>query len=101
MKLTSELLLEQLLSQFLPGFDHERDALGAPLLEPRLHPIGRAGFTINAMNGTPVLGAPSHRRASRQLIRSTAMCWSIADGQHDHADQVVDHGKNGQLLQHA
>jgi hypothetical protein len=42
-KLTFELLLEQLLSQFLPGFDHEREALGAPLLDPRLHTIGTCG----------------------------------------------------------
>src|SRR5262249_27327730 len=29
--------------------------------------------------GILVLGAPSHRRAFRKLIRSTAMCWSLAD----------------------
>jgi hypothetical protein len=40
MKLTSDLLLEPLLSQFLPGFEHEREALGAPLLDPRFHPRG-------------------------------------------------------------
>jgi hypothetical protein len=39
MKLTSEFLLYQLLTQFLPGFDHQRDALGPPLLDARLHPM--------------------------------------------------------------
>jgi hypothetical protein len=39
MKLTSELLLYQRLSQFLPGLDHEREALGPPLLDARLHPM--------------------------------------------------------------
>jgi hypothetical protein len=43
MKLTSELLLEQRLTQFLPGFDHQREALGAPLLDARLHPMGASG----------------------------------------------------------
>jgi hypothetical protein len=39
-KLTSELLLEQLLTQFLPGLDHQWEAFGAPLLDARLHPMG-------------------------------------------------------------
>jgi hypothetical protein len=37
MKLASELLLEQLLTQCLPGFDQQREALGAPFLDARLH----------------------------------------------------------------
>jgi hypothetical protein len=43
MKLTSELWLDQLLTQFLPGFDHEREALGPPLLDARLHPMRADG----------------------------------------------------------
>jgi hypothetical protein len=43
MKLTSELWLYPLLTSFLPGCAHEREALGAPLLDPRLHPIGAYG----------------------------------------------------------
>jgi hypothetical protein len=43
MKLTSDLLLHQLLTQFLSGFDHEREALGAPLLDARLHPMRADG----------------------------------------------------------
>src|SRR5882724_5656726 len=39
-KLASELLLYELLTQCLPGFDHERKALGPPLLDTRLHPMG-------------------------------------------------------------
>jgi hypothetical protein len=33
-------LLEQLLTQFLPGLDHQWEAFGAPLLDARLHPMG-------------------------------------------------------------
>ena len=40
MKLTSELLLYQLLTQLLPGFDHEREALGAPLLDTQFRTMG-------------------------------------------------------------
>ena len=44
MKLTSELLLYQLLTQFLPGFDHERETFGSPLLDARLHPMRSDGM---------------------------------------------------------
>ena len=37
MKLASERLLDQLLAQLLSGFNHQREALGSPLLDPRLH----------------------------------------------------------------
>jgi hypothetical protein len=43
MKLGSDLLVYQLLTQYVPGFEHEREALGAPLLDPRLHPMGAEG----------------------------------------------------------
>ena len=39
-KLTLEFLLYQLPPQFLPGCDHEREALGSPLPDARLHPMG-------------------------------------------------------------
>ncbi len=39
-KLASELLLDQLPAQFLSGFNHQGEALGSPLLDPRLHTIG-------------------------------------------------------------
>jgi hypothetical protein len=39
-KLTLEFLLYQLLTQCLPGFNHKRKALGPPLLDARLHPMG-------------------------------------------------------------
>jgi hypothetical protein len=45
MKLASECIQDQLLTQFLPGFNHERDTLGSPLLDARLHPMG--AFRIN------------------------------------------------------
>jgi hypothetical protein len=42
-KFASELLLYQLLTQFLPGFDQKGEALGPPLLDARLHPMGAHG----------------------------------------------------------
>jgi hypothetical protein len=48
MKLTSTLLLYQLLTQYVPGCDHEREALGAPFLDARLHPMGADGINDQA-----------------------------------------------------
>ena len=42
-KLASELLLDHLLTQFLPGFDHQREALGSPFLDARLHSMRSDG----------------------------------------------------------
>jgi hypothetical protein len=40
MKLAFELLLDQLLAQYLPGFEHQGETLGPPLLNARRHPMG-------------------------------------------------------------
>jgi hypothetical protein len=42
-QLTSRLLLEQLLAQCLPGFDHQGETLGPPLLDARLHAMRSDG----------------------------------------------------------
>jgi hypothetical protein len=42
-KLASERLLDQLPAQLLSGFNHQGEALGSPLLDPRLHTIGARG----------------------------------------------------------
>jgi hypothetical protein len=39
---------------------------------------GRTGLMSKAPHGTPVLGALSHRRASKQLLRSTPMRRRVA-----------------------
>jgi hypothetical protein len=43
MKLASELLLDQLLTQFLPGFDHQRETLGPPFLDAWLYSMRSDG----------------------------------------------------------
>jgi hypothetical protein len=43
MKLASARLVEQLLTQFLPGLDHEGEGLGSPFLDPRLHSMRSTG----------------------------------------------------------
>jgi hypothetical protein len=42
-KLASKLLVYQLLTQFLPGFDHKREALGPPFLDTRLYAMRSDG----------------------------------------------------------
>ena len=44
MKLASERLLYHLLTQFLPGFDHQGEWLGSPLLDTRLLPARADGL---------------------------------------------------------
>jgi hypothetical protein len=44
MKLTPERVLYQLLTQLLPGCDHQREALGAPLLDTGLYPMRSEGI---------------------------------------------------------
>jgi hypothetical protein len=43
-KLASEFLLKQLLTQFLPGFDHKWETLGPPFLDARLYPMRSDGI---------------------------------------------------------
>lgn len=39
-RLAADSLRHQLLTQFVPGFDHQWEALGSPLLHARFHPMG-------------------------------------------------------------
>jgi hypothetical protein len=43
MKLASDLILDQLLTEFLPGLDHEGETLGPPFLDTRLHAMRSDG----------------------------------------------------------
>jgi hypothetical protein len=47
-KLAPERLPYQLLSQFLPGFEHQGEGLGPPLLDARFHPIRTHGVDAQA-----------------------------------------------------
>src|SRR2546430_8299776 len=42
-KLASERLLDQLLAQCLPGFDHKWETLGPPFLDARFYPMRSDG----------------------------------------------------------
>ena len=44
MKLSLKFSLYQLLTQCLPGFHHQGETLGPPLLDARLHPMGADGI---------------------------------------------------------
>jgi hypothetical protein len=52
-KLASELLLDQLLTQFLPGFDHQREALGPPFLDARFHAMRSDGVDAQRASWDP------------------------------------------------
>jgi hypothetical protein len=99
MKLASKLLLDQLLTQCLPGFDHQREALGPPLLDARLHAMRSDGVDEQRASWEP--GARRAQPAER--IQKTAPLHAhvleYGGVPHDHADSVVDDGKGGQFLQ--
>ena len=53
MKLASEFLLKQLLTQFLPGFDHQWETLGPPFLDARLYPMRSDGVDDQCASWDP------------------------------------------------
>src|SRR5262245_9813544 len=101
MKLASELLLYELLTQCLPGLDHERNTLGPPLLDPRLPPTGacrihhqRHEWHARTWRAAPAQGI----KAADPLHPGVLAC---RRGPHDHAYEVVDEGEHHPLRQHA
>src|SRR5262245_61655386 len=77
MKLTSELLLQQRLTQFLPGCDPPREALGAPLLEARLHPRGASGVHDQRHSWAASAGraAPPQRLQTADPLHGAMLKW--------------------------
>jgi hypothetical protein len=53
MKIASERLLDQRPAQFLSGFNHEREALGSPLFDPRLCPMRADGIDAQGPSRDP------------------------------------------------
>jgi hypothetical protein len=60
-KLTLGFLVYQLPTQFLWGCDHERKALGSPLPDARLHPMGAYGVHDQRHKGSAMPGALSQQ----------------------------------------
>jgi hypothetical protein len=100
-KLASERLLDQLSAQFLSGFNHQGEALGSPLLDPRLHTIGacRVHDQRDEWHAGTWCAEPPQRIEAADPLHGAVLAYGGVP--HDHADQGVDHGTDGQLLQHA
>jgi hypothetical protein len=101
MKLAAALVLDQLPAQFVPGFDHEGKALRAPLLDPRLHPMGACGVHDQRYSwhaGTWCAEPPQRIQEADPLHVAVLEHGRVP---RDHADEVVDEGKDGSFLQHA
>ena len=65
MKLATECSLDQLLTQFVPRCDHQRERLGSSLLDARLHPMRsggvdeqRSSWYLGARRAEPSQGLP-------------------------------------------
>ncbi len=99
MKLGSDLLVYQLLTQCLPGFDHQREALGSPLLDPRLHAMRSDGVDDQRSSWDP--GArraqPAERLQKTDPLHAKVVAYGGAP--HDHADEGIDDGKGNQFRQ--
>jgi hypothetical protein len=101
MKLTLEFLLYQLLTQCLPGFNHKRKALGPPLLDARLHPMGanRDNHQRHSWHASTWRAEPPEG-----IQEADPLHGGVLEGRrlpHDQTHEVVDDGENHQLLQHA
>ena len=75
MKLTSELLLDQLLTQYVSGFDHQGEGLGSSLPDARLHPMRSGGVDeprssryLGARRAEPAQGIPKADPFHRNLL---------------------------------
>jgi hypothetical protein len=99
MKLTSDFLLYQLLTQSLPGCDHEGEALGPPLLDARLHARRSDGVDDQPAERYPAARGAEPPERIQEADPLYADVLAHGGVPHDHADQVVDHGKDGQFLQ--
>jgi hypothetical protein len=101
MKLAAQCWLDQLLTQFVPRFDHDGEGLGAALLDARLQAM--------RSDGVDTQGSSWHPRARRaeppEGIEKTDPLHNevLKDGRlaHDPPDQVVDESQDSQGLQHA
>jgi hypothetical protein len=100
-KLASDLLVYQLLTQCLPGFDHQREALGSPLLDARLHPMGADGVHDQRSEWHASMWRtepPQRVEEADPLHADTLQGGGVP---HDQADQVINDGKHRQFFQHA
>ena len=101
MKLAPECVLDQLPAQCLSGLNHPWAALGSPLLDPRLPPIGACGVHAQRYEGhagTWRAAPPPRSEAADPLHGDVSEGGGVP---HDQADPGVPEGQDGQLLQHA
>jgi hypothetical protein len=94
LKLTSGLILHYLLTQCLPGFDHQREGLGSSLLDAWLHTMRSGGVDEERSSrdrgvrrAEPPQGIEKADPFHRDLLEPGCLA-------HDHADQVVDDGEH-------
>jgi hypothetical protein len=89
------------LTQFLPGFDHQREALGPPFFDARLHAMQSDGVddprASRAPGARPAEPPPRIQNAEPRH----ADVWAHGGWAQDHTAQVINDGQDGQFLQHA
>ena len=101
LKLASEPLLDPLLAQFLPGCEHERGALGAPLLDAGLPPMGAYGVheQRHAWSASVWRAEPPQGIEDADPLRGEVL--ACRRWPHDQTHEMVDDGQGGHLLRHS
>jgi hypothetical protein len=99
MKLTSELLLDQLLTQYVSGCDHAWEALGPPLLDARLHPMGARRVDDQRRSRHTSTGRTEPAQGIQEADPLHGDVLAPGGVPHDHADGGVDDGQDGQFRQ--
>jgi hypothetical protein len=99
MKLASELVLDPLLTQVLPGLAHQGDTREPPFLDARRHARRSDGVDDPRASWAP--GARRAQPAERIQNTDPRHAHGLESGgvPHDQADEVVDEGNGGQFLQ--
>jgi hypothetical protein len=101
MKLTSEFLLSQRLTQCLPGCAHHWAALGPPLLDARLHPVGanRAQQQRHSWPASTRRAEPPQGIQDADPLHGGVSAWRRWP--QDHTHEGVAEGDHRQVFPHA
>src|SRR5919106_4871817 len=99
-KVTAEPWRSELLTEVLPGFDPERDALRSSLLDARRSPIGASGGHTQRPSGSARAGRTAPPQGSQAAEPFHGGVWECCRWPPDLTPESVDHGQDGQLLQH-
>jgi hypothetical protein len=78
-QLASQLALQYLVTQCLPGFAHQGEPLGSPFLDARLHPMRADGVDEQGASRHPGVRGAELSQGIQKADPFHPVCWSMAD----------------------